>query len=150
MKSHDYLFDANTRLSPCGKVMPGFGGGGGSSSSSNATTTTNTDKRLVVNDGIGISSDTSSVTVNALDGEIVTKALDTVQIADATNGQGFGQLVTLADKLFTGAGNLVAATQQTALEQMTQANVETAGKIDNKTITILGVAAAAAFMLGRK
>lgn len=125
-------------------------GGGGSSESTNQTTTTNTDKRLVVDSGIGISSDSSSVTVNALDAGIVEKALDTVQVSDATNGQGFGQLVTLADKLFTGAGTLVAATQQTALEQMTQANVETAGKIDNKTITILGVAAAAAFMMGRK
>lgn len=161
MKSHDYLFDANTRLSPCGKVMPGFGGGGGSSSSSNATTTTNTDKRLVVNDGIGISSDTSSVTVNALDAQIVSQALDTVKVADATAGQGFNTLMSLADKLFTGAGNLVAGTQAGALslaEQTAQttnqayqnATAEKSGSIDNKTIMILGAVAAAAFVMGKK
>lgn len=147
MKLHDYLPAQNTRMTACGRIIPGFGG---SSASSNQTTTQNTDKRLVVDSGIGISSDSSTVTVNALDADIVNKALDTVIVTDATNGQGFGQLVTLADKLFTGAGNLVAATQQTALEQMATNNVETAGKIDNKTITILGVAAAAAFLMGRK
>ena len=129
-----------------------FGGGGGKSESTNQTTTTNTDKRLVVNDGIGISSDSSSLTLNqtSVDKDIVNKALETVQFADATAGEGFNQLISLSDKLFTGAGNLVAATQQTALETMAANNVETAGKIDNKTITILGVAAAAAFLMGRK
>lgn len=140
--------------SPDGIRTCHFGGGGGSSSSSNATTTTNTDKRLVVNDGIGISSDTSSVTVNSLDSGIVTKALDTVQVADATAGQGLSQLISLADKLFTGAGTLVGATQQSALETMsnyqTTMAAEKSGSIDNKTITILGVAAAAAFLMGRK
>lgn len=134
---------------------------GGSSESSNATTTTNTDKRLVVDSGIGISSDSSTVTVNALDAGIVEKALDTVQINDATNNQGFTTLITLADKLFTGAGNLVAGTQAGALtlaEQTAQATnaayqtatAEKSGSLDNKTIVILGVAAAAAMVLKGK
>lgn len=161
MKSHDYLFDANTRLSPCGKVMPGFGGGGGSSSSSNQTTTNNTDKRLVVETGTGISSEGSTITINSLDAGIVSQAMDAVKVADATSGQGFSALMSLADKLFTGAGNLVGATQQATLDmaystqQATQdayqtATAEKSGSIDNKTIMILGAVAAAAFVMGKK
>lgn len=138
-----------------------FGGGGGSSNSSNQTTTQNTDKRLVVDSGIGISSDSSTVTVNSLDAGIVGQALNTVQLADATNGQGFGQLLSLADKLFVGAGNLVAGTQQASLSmaEATQkatntayqnATAEKSGTLDNKTIMILGVAAAAAMVMKGK
>lgn len=44
-----------------------MGGGGSSSSSSTSSTTTSTDKRMVVDNGVGVSSDSSTVTVNATD-----------------------------------------------------------------------------------
>lgn len=128
-------------------------GGGGGSSSSNSTTTQTTDKRMVVDQGIGISSDSSTVTVNALDGEIVKKALDTVAAADATAGVGFTQLLGLADKLFTGAGNMIEKTQNSslaALENINAAAADQAGTINQKTMIVLAVAAAGAFVLARK
>lgn len=63
---------------PGAKRAPCNGGGGGSSSST-ASTTQNTDKRQVVDTGsIGVSSDSSTVTVNAsyLDDGAVGKAID--------------------------------------------------------------------------
>lgn len=128
-------------------------GGGGGSSSSNSSTTQTTDKRMVVDQGIGISSDSSTVTVNALDGEIVKKALDTVAAADATAGVGFTQLLGLADKLFTGAGNMIEKTQNSslaALENINAAAADQAGTINQKTMIVLAVAAAGAFVLSRK
>ena len=57
--------------------MHGGGGGGGSqSSSSTETTTNNYDKRVAVETGVGLSSDSSTVTVNALDAGAVTRAFD--------------------------------------------------------------------------
>lgn len=56
-----------------------FGGGdsSSSSSSSNSTTTQNTDRRQVVdNGGIGISSDTSTVSVTLTDRDAVKQAID--------------------------------------------------------------------------
>lgn len=124
---------------------------GGSPTSSNATTTQNTDKRLVVNDGVGISSDTSTVnvtsTTNALDADIVTAALDTVKSSDATNGEGFTKLLELADGLFSGAGDVIAKTQDTTLGQIAALNTtanDSKGSIDQKTLIIIVAGAAVA------
>ena len=125
-----------------------------SSSSSQTNQTYNTDKRLVVDQGIGISSDSSSVTVNALDAGIVgdslkavTKALDTVSTADAVAGDSLNRIIGLADKLFDGAGKLVTETQKTAATFAQSAAADNKGVIDNKTIMVLGVAGAAAVAL---
>lgn len=129
-------------------------GGGGGSSSSTSSTTTNIDKRLALESGVGISSDQSTVTVNTLDAGIVDKALQTVQLADATSGQGFSQLLALTDKLFTGAGQALQTTQATTLAQvgaLNQAQNDARGAVDQKTIIVLAVAgAAAAFAFSRK
>ncbi len=128
-------------------------GGGGGSSSSTQSTTTNTDKRIAIQDGIGISSDSSTVNVTSLDAGIVTKALDTVSVADASNSQGFSQLLGLADKLFTGAGQTLQTAQSATLAQvgaLNQAQNDARGTIDQKTIIILAVAGAAAFAYSRK
>ena len=139
-------------------------GGGGSSKSSNTTTTQATDKRMVVDQGIGISSDSSTVTVNSLDAGIVAKALDTVAGADATNGEGFArlldlsgsgfeQLIGLADKLFTGAGVMIDKTQSASIAQLETINAAASdqrGAIDQKTMVILAVAGAAALVLRQK
>jgi len=131
-----------------------------SSSSSNSTTTNNNiDRRQVVAEGaVGISTDGSTVnmTMQSMDAGIVTKALDTVAQADATAGQGFSQLLTLADRVITGAGGIIQATQQTTDKQMdivaTTAN-DAKGAIDQKTIMVgIGVAGAVAiaFAVGNK
>lgn len=120
-----------------------------SSSSSSSTTNNNIDRRQVVAEGaIGVSADGSTINVQSMDAGIVQKALDTVASADAISGQGFNQLLTLADKVITGAGGIIAATQATTDKQMdiisTTAN-DAKGQIDQKTImVVVGVAGAVA------
>lgn len=142
-----------------GYICGGGGSSGGSSTSSTATTTstqnttTNIDKRLALSSGIGISSDSSTVNVEALDGEIVRKALDTVSAADATAGASFEKLLGLADKLFTGAGEVIGKTQDASLAQLATLNTaanDQRGAIDQKTLVVLAVAGAAAFALRKK
>lgn len=52
------------------------GGGGSSSSSQSSTSTTSIDKRLVVDTGVGVSSDSSTVNVNALDAGAIGASFD--------------------------------------------------------------------------
>ncbi len=142
--------DSCTRIEG-GRRIYGFGGGG--SSSSTQSTTQNTDKRIAIQDGIGISSDSSTVNVTSLDAGIVTKALDTVNVADAANSQGFTQLLGLADKLFTGAGQTLQTAQSATLAQvgaLNQAQNDARGTIDQKTLIIIAVAGAAAYAYSRK
>lgn len=91
---------------PCGARMALHGGGGGGSTSANETTTQNIDKRLAVQDGIGISSDQSTVNVTALDGGVLAGAQATVQQAielsktGASNQlQGYESLLGLSGKV---------------------------------------------------
>lgn len=121
------------------------GGGGSNSSSSTSTTTTTTDKRLALESGIGISSDQSTVMVNTLDAGIVSKALDTVSAADATAGQGFAQLLTLAGKIMEGGFAALASSQSLTNAAYRSATNDKAGAIDNRTIAIAVVALAAAW-----
>ncbi len=142
--------DSCTRIEG-GRRIYGFGGGG--SSSRTDSTTNNTDKRIALQEGIAISSDGSTINVQALDGAIVQKALDTVNVADAANSQGFTQLLGLADKLFTGAGNALQNSQQTTLAQvgaLNQAQNDARGSIDQKTMIVIAIAGAAAFAFSRK
>ena len=133
-----------------------FGGDGGDSSSSNTnttqTTTTNVDKRQVLNGGVGVTSDQSTVTVtnNTLDAGIATAAIDAVKSADVVNGDGFDKLLGLADKLFTGAGQILTKTQDTALGQIASLNTaanDSKGAIDQKTIVVIALAGVAALAL---
>ena len=145
------LGDSVTRQE-AGRIVCG-GGGGGSSSSSTSSTTQNYDKRVAVETGVGLSSDSSTVTVNTLDAGIVQKALDTVATADATAGQGFNQLLTLADKLFTTGSKVLETGQATTLAQVSALNATAAdakGTIDQKTMIVLAVAGAAVLALRGK
>lgn len=132
----------------------GGGGGSSSSSSSSSTVTNTTDKRMVVDTGVGVSTEHSTVNVTTLDAGIVNKALDTVAKADATAGEGFGKLLQLADKLFDAGSELVSNTSSTAMQAVEAANTarnDAEGRIDQKTILILaaaGVAAAYAMKKG--
>lgn len=113
-------------------------------SSSNAATTNNTDKRLVTGEGsLGVSADNSSVTVNMLDGGIVSEALKTVQISDAISADGFGKLLNVAETLFNQGQNLIGQTQSAVAQAYSQAQTDAKSTIDNRTVIVLGVAAAA-------
>lgn len=115
----------------------------GSSSSSSAPTT-NTDKRLVTGqNSIGISSDNSNVTLQMLDGGIVSKALETVQLSDVVTGQGFDRLLTAAESLFNQGQKMIGQTQSAVQDAYQQAQDNTKSTIDNRTVIVLGVAAAA-------
>lgn len=132
---------------------------GDSSSSSQAnqqTTTNNVDKRLVNNGGISLSSEGSSVSItsNSVDKDIVAAALDTVRASDATNGEGFGKLLNLADKVIIGAGNVISRQQDSIGKQqdgfmsaVQSLKNDERGSIDQKTIIVLGVSAAAVLVL---
>lgn len=136
-----------------GLSMCNGGSGGGSSSTSSSSTTTNMDKRMVVDQGIGISSDNSTVNVEALDGQIVNKALDTVAAADATAGAGFEKLLNLADGLFKAGGALVQKTSDTAMQAVgaiQTAQNDAKGSIDQKTLIILAVAGVGAAYVWKK
>lgn len=104
---------------------------------------------MVVDQGIGISSDSSSVYVNALDGDIVKHALDTVKASDAIAGEGFGKLLDLTGKVFDVGSGVIKAGQQMTADAYQTAQAEKSGSIDNKTIMILGIAGAAAWAFSK-
>lgn len=134
------LGESVTRIEPGRRLI--CGGGGGGSSSSSTTTTTNIDRRQVVdNGGIGLSSDSSTINVEALDGNIVNAALDVVKSADATAGEGFMRLLDLSEKLFQAGGQILDKTSETsmqAVQAVNSARNDADGKIDQKTLIILG------------
>lgn len=122
------------------------------SSSSSAVTTQSQalDKRIAVESGIGISSDESTINIQSVDGEIVKRALDVVEMSNATAGDGFGQLLSLADKFLTGAGESVGKTQDTTLAAISAVNSavnDSKGAIDQKTMILLAGVAAAVVIL---
>ena len=119
------------------RACPMLGGGGGSSSSS--TTTNNTDQRLAVGDGgAGISGDNSNITINSTDAAIVDRALASVDSASAVQGDVFAKLLQVSKEL-------IGSTQDSVAGAYAQATTDAKGSIDNKTIIVLGVAAAAAW-----
>lgn len=78
----------------------------------------------------------------------VNRAMNAVSAADATNGQGFNSLLGLADKLFTGAGNMLSKSQDATLSQIeaiNQSATDKSGSVDQKTIMVAaGIAGAVA------
>lgn len=149
----------------------------GGNSSSNQTTN-NYDKRNAVQDGIGISGDANSIftssntTTNITDSGIVSRGLGTVDSAigrslgsvdnsvdralksidmnNATNAQGFQQLLGAAESLWNKGESLIGQTQKSVADAYVSANTDAKGSIDNKTMIVLAVAAAAAFAFARR
>ncbi|SOD41606.1 hypothetical protein [Nitrosovibrio sp. Nv4] len=116
------------------------------STSSVSTSNQAIDKRIAVETGMGISSDSSTINVQTVDGELMKATLDVLGKSDAVNGQGFTQLLSLADKLFTGAGQVIGKSQDTAMAQLQQiatAQNDAKGTIDQKTMIALAIAGAA-------
>lgn len=144
--------DACTR-EEAGRVI--YGGGGGGSSSS-ASTNTNMDNRVAVQDGIGLSNSsgnslgvhTTNVT-NITDGGIVARALQTVDVNNATNAEGFSQLLAAAEGLFNRGENLIGLTQKHVADAYSQATTDKAGTIDNRTMIVLAVVAGVAIVASK-
>lgn len=125
-----------------------------SSSSSNTTNTTNIDRRQVMSDGaIGVTSDSSTINIESMDAGVVNKALDVVASNDTIAGQGFTQLLILADKMFNAGGTILQKTADTTMAQvgaLTTAQNDAKGAIDQKTMMILAGVAAAAFIASKQ
>lgn len=147
-----------------GYVCGGGGGGGGSSSSSNSSTTTmNTDKRLVVDSGVGVSSDQSTVNVTSTDlgaisqafgfaGASGAKALDFATAGGERVAGTMDKVLGLADTLLKGSLTAVADTNNLVNSAYETARTTEKGTIDQKTMIVLAVTAAGAaiFIAGRK
>jgi hypothetical protein len=121
-------------------------------SSSKSSSTQNYEANPVTTDeGIGISARSSNVSVNVLDGGVVSRALDSVDKASAIGGQGFAALLDAANGLFDRGQALIGQTQTAVADAYGQARTDTAGTIDNRTMIVLAMAAVAAvvFMRGR-
>lgn len=136
--------DACTR-EEAGRVI--YGGGGGGSSSSASTQTTQ-DNRVAVQDGIGLANSSGNV-INVTDGGIVARALQTVDINNATNAEGFSQLLTAAEGLFNRGENLIGLTQKHVADAYSKATTDKAGTIDNRTMIVLAVVAGAAIVASK-
>lgn len=116
------------------------------SNSSVATSSQSLDRRMAVDHGIGISSDSSTINVQSVDGELMKEAMNVLGASDAVKGEGFTQLLSLADKLFTNAGQVIGKSQDTAMAQLQQvatAQNDAKGAIDQKTMIALAIAGAA-------
>lgn len=136
-----------------------FGGGGGSSAST--STTNNTDARLVNSGGVGVTN-ASGVTITALDGGAVKGAMDLATKANDAAGINYDSLLKTSNSALTGIFSLAAETLKGGYSSLAQsqsqaqAMVDTkqsAGTLDNRTITLLGIAAtiaAAVIMRGGK
>lgn len=120
---------------------------GGSSSSSSSQQTYNTDRRQVTGEGsIGINSDNSqiSVSVESLDKDVVSRALDSVDSSNAALGTGYEKLLSATEKLFERGESLIGQTQKSVADAYSMAQTDAKGTIDNRTITVLAVAGVAA------
>lgn len=138
---------------------------GGRSSSSSSSTTYNQDKRVAVQDGVGVSGDSNSIGIttitNVTDGGLVSRGLqtvdaalsgtlETIQLNNATNAEGFEKLLSAAENLWDRGEGLIGQTQKAVADAWSQAQNDKAGTIDNRTVIVLAVAGAAALVLANR
>ena len=127
-----------------------LGGGyvcGGGSDSSSSQSSSNQDNRVAVQDGIGLSASSGNViSVTTVDAEVVGKALDSVNVSNALNSDNFTKLLDVQKDMFNTSQGLIGQTQKSVADAYAQAQTEAKGTIDNKTIMVLGVAAAVALV----
>lgn len=151
--------DSATRRKLGGGYVCGFGGG---SSSASTQETNNFDQRNAVQDGIGLSGSSGNAvtlnntnTTNVMDGGIVSRSLQTVDdtvtrslnsinLNNATNAQGFESLLGAAESLWQRGEKLIGQTQQSVADAYMTAQTEAKGTLDNRTIAVIAVAGAAA------
>lgn len=147
------------------KLGGGYVCGGGSGSSSKQSSS-NYDNRVAVQDGIGLSASNNNtvsttnqswLNVTTTDAGIVSRGLDTVDKATAgafevvNDALGFGEstfskLLEAQKSMFDTSQGLIGQTQKSVADAYAQAQTEAKGTIDNKTIMVLGVAAAVALV----
>lgn len=124
--------------------------GGDSSSSATNTTTNSTDRRQVVDGGsVGVSSDSSTVTVNSLDAGAIAAGTNVALASVATNATNVDHLLAAADKLFTQQQNALdlnanltkslAATAQQAYADAS-ANAQGNKPIVYAVVAVIGIA----------
>jgi hypothetical protein len=107
------------------------GGGGGSSSSSSSQQTNNVDRRLVTDGGsVGVSADSSTVSVNVLDAGAIAAAFDFAKVSDQETGKTLNSVLGLARDVFTGGravleqgGNQIDRAYASAKGEATQKNM---------------------------
>lgn len=137
-----------TRRKLGGGYVCGFGG---DSTSRQESTTNNYDKRVAVQGGTGVSGDGNSVTINTTDGGITARALQTVDLSNASLGEGYQALIDGARDLFSSGESLIGQTQKSVADAYSLAKTDQAGGIDQKTIIVLAVAGAVAvYAMNRK
>lgn len=85
---------------------------------------------------------------NAFDfgSDTTSRALQTVEMNNATLGDGFERLLDAADSLFERGENLIGQTGDRVADAYRTATVEKSGTIDNRTITVIAVAGAVALI----
>lgn len=123
-----------------------MGSSSSKSSSSTATATTNVDRRQVVDHGVGVSSDSSTVSVTSVDLGAVEAAFGFADASGQLVAGSFDKVLKLADTVLTGSLNAAdksAALVSAAFE--TAKNTES-GSIDQKTMMVLAGVAAVAFV----
>lgn len=142
------LGDSSTRRKLGGGIVCGFGG---DSSSRSSNDTYNTDKKVAVQDGVGITGDNNNVSMTSSDPATVARALDSIDRNNATNAEGFTQLLGVAGSLWNQSQNLIGQTQKSVADAYSQAEANKSGTIDNRTMIMLAaVAAVMVFAITRK
>lgn len=127
-----------------------MGGGGGSSSSSATTTQTeNTDKRMVVDNGVGVSSDSSTVTVTAVDLGAVSKAFEFAGASGEAVVGTLDKVLKLADTVLTGSLKTVGDSTSLVSQAYETAENTKTGSIDQKTMMVIAGIGAAAYIATR-
>lgn len=126
------------------------GSSGSSSSSTTQTTTQQIDKRLVVDNGVGVSSDSSTVNVNALDGGAIAGAFDFSKIVATNNGKTVSELIAVAGDVFEKAygtldkqANFVSAAGDAVAAAYSEAKGDGSAKyyIGAGVVAVIGLAA---------
>lgn len=158
------LGDSVTRKKLGGGYVCGFGG---DSASSSSNTTNNYDKRVVTQDGFGLSGDNNAVkltttnTTNILDGGVIEnafdfssktvgRAFDSIDSNNATLGEGYSALIDATENLFDRGEGLIGQTQKAVADAYGQAQADKNGTIDNRTIIVLAAVGAVALFAFRK
>jgi hypothetical protein len=136
------------------------------SRSNSKQATTNNDNRVAVDSGLGLSASSKNVlgglglnldksnantfSINTSDPAIVTRALNSVDVANAGMSDGFTKLLDAAGSLFDRGETLIGRTQTAVADAYGRAQTDTKGGIDQRTMIVLAVAGAAALAFSRR
>lgn len=152
MRHYDYMGGSHDELNPCKAGRRTLWKGSKSESSNEAnTTTTNTDKRQVVdNQSVGVSSDSSTVTVYATDDGAVKQAIDLTGGVAQGALDGYRALLAATVALASKQGDM-QATNSSLANSLATPIIKNKDDGDNLKYGLIAVAGLAAFsFLGKK